>query len=125
MRLRAAALVVALVVALVGALVGIGQPLAASATVATAPTPVVVGNKLVDSRTNTTWVPHGANWPSFEYACSEGWAYSQADDTAAAAAAMQSWGINTVRVPLNQNCWLGSRSEERRVGKECRSRWSP
>ncbi len=104
MRLRAAALVVALV----GALVGIGQPLAASATVATAPTPVVVGNKLVDSRTNTTWVPHGANWPSFEYACSEGWAYSQADDTAAAAAAMQSWGINTVRVPLNQNCWLGS-----------------
>ena len=21
--------------------------------------------------------------------------------------------------------WLGARSEERRVGKECRSRWSP
>src|SRR5258705_515262 len=24
-----------------------------------------------------------------------------------------------------QVCWAGSRSEERRVGKECRSRWSP
>ena len=23
------------------------------------------------------------------------------------------------------NPWLGNRSEERRVGKECRSRWSP
>ena len=22
-------------------------------------------------------------------------------------------------------CWIGLRSEERRVGKECRSRWSP
>jgi hypothetical protein len=69
---------------------------------------VVVGNHLVDTRSNTTWVPHGANWPSFEYACSQGWAYSQDDDTAAAATAMASWGINVVRVPLNQNCWLGS-----------------
>src|SRR5256885_7049060 len=24
-----------------------------------------------------------------------------------------------------QRCWAASRSEERRVGKECRSRWSP
>src|SRR3989475_6788788 len=24
-----------------------------------------------------------------------------------------------------QNCWMAARSEERRVGKECRSRWSP
>ena len=24
-----------------------------------------------------------------------------------------------------KNMWLGYRSEERRVGKECRSRWSP
>ena len=25
----------------------------------------------------------------------------------------------------NQKCYISSRSEERRVGKECRSRWSP
>ena len=25
----------------------------------------------------------------------------------------------------NVNAWFGDRSEERRVGKECRSRWSP
>jgi Cellulase (glycosyl hydrolase family 5) len=103
MRVRAALVVVALV----AALVGIDQP-AVATTTPTAPTPVVVGNRLVDTRSNTTWVPHGANWPSFEYACSQGWGYSQDDDSAAAAVAMASWGITAVRVPLNQNCWLGS-----------------
>jgi len=108
MRARAAVLALALV----AALVGISLPAAATASTPTAPTPVVVGNRIVDSRTNTTWVPHGANWPSFEYACSEGWGYSQDDDTNAAAAAMVSWGINAIRIPLNQNCWLGSDSSD-------------
>jgi hypothetical protein len=105
---------VLLVVALVAALVGFAQlgTASAGATASPAPTPVVVGNRLVDTRTGTTFVPHGANWPSFEYACSEGWGYSQDGDTAAAAAAMASWGINTVRIPLNQNCWLGSDSAD-------------
>ena len=78
---------------------------------ASAPTPVVVGNHLIDTRTGATFVPHGANWPSFEYACVQGWGYSQDEESAsqnAEAAAMQSWGINTVRVPLNEDCWLGS-----------------
>jgi Cellulase (glycosyl hydrolase family 5) len=102
------------VIALVAALAGFAQlpPSPAIATASPAPTPVVVGNRLVDSRTNTTFVPHGANWPSFEYACSEGWGYSQDDDTAAAATAMASWQINTVRIPLNENCWLGSDSSD-------------
>jgi endoglucanase len=108
MRARAAVLALALV----AALVGLSIPAAATASTPTAPTPVVVGNRIVDSRTNTTWIPHGANWPSFEYACSEGWGYSQDDDTNAAAAAMVSWGINAIRVPLNQNCWLGSDSSD-------------
>jgi endoglucanase len=108
MRARA----VVLVLTLVAALVGIEQPVVANATGATAPTPVVSGNRLIDTRTNTVFVPHGVNWPSFEYACSQGWAYSQNDDTAAAATAMATWGINTVRIPLNQNCWLGSDSND-------------
>jgi Cellulase (glycosyl hydrolase family 5) len=105
---------VVLVVAIAAALIGVA-PLGsapASATVSAAPTPVVVGNRLVDSRTNTTFVPHGANWPSFEYACSEDWGYSQDGDTDAAAVAMTSWHINTVRIPLNENCWLGSDSSD-------------
>lgn len=110
MRVRVVVLVVALVAALTGFVSSGAAP--ASASASAAPTPVVVGNRLVDSRTNTTFVPHGANWPSFEYACSEGWGYSQDGDTDAAAAAMQSWHINTVRVPLNENCWLGSDSSD-------------
>src|SRR5256884_6680115 len=27
--------------------------------------------------------------------------------------------------PFREKTWFGTRSEERRVGKECRSRWSP
>src|SRR2546430_11455708 len=34
--------------------------------------------------------------------------------------------LNAQRSTLNSDSWtLGVRSEERRVGKECRSRWSP
>ena len=29
------------------------------------------------------------------------------------------------RKEINRISWNGARSEERRVGKECRSRWSP
>ena len=28
-------------------------------------------------------------------------------------------------LPPVRECWIAERSEERRVGKECRSRWSP
>ncbi|TPW77973.1 FG-GAP-like repeat-containing protein [Schumannella soli] len=71
------------------------------------PTPVVVGNTLQDSRTGASWSAKAVNWPSFEYACQQGWGYSSAGASAAAAKAMTSWGITAVRIPLNQDCWLG------------------
>ena len=78
----------------------------AAQAVALAPTPVVQGKNLVDSRTNTVFVPRGVNWPSFEYACWQGWGYS-GSNSLAEAQAIASWKINTVRLPLNQDCWLG------------------
>lgn len=67
--------------------------------------PIVVGNRLVDSRTNATWVPRGVNWPDLEYSCSQGWKpFHVAADTEA----MADWGIDLVRLPLNQDCWLGT-----------------
>ena len=33
--------------------------------------------------------------------------------------------VNSIRIGNGVNIQDGSRSEERRVGKECRSRWSP
>ena len=72
-----------------------------------APTPVVSGNRLLDSRSGADWVAHAVNWPSFEYACQQGWGYSAAGATTSAANAMVSWGITAVRIPVNQDCWLG------------------
>lgn len=80
-------------------------PTGASAA-APAPTPVVVGNQLIDSRSGAVFAPHGANWPGFEYACVQGWGYS-GSYSPAEAAAIASWGINVIRLPLNQSCWLG------------------
>ncbi|SDD34046.1 Cellulase (glycosyl hydrolase family 5) [Nocardioides lianchengensis] len=78
--------------------------------------PRVEENRLVDARTGRDFVPRGVNWSSFEYACAQGWGLSALDTTAGAAdphdaqaAAIASWGANTVRLPLNQDCWLGSR----------------
>ena len=78
-----------------------------------APKLKVAGNKLVDARSGQTFVPRGVNWPSFEYACSDGYGYSNVASAekvgpdAAGAALIASWHINTVRSPLNQDCWLG------------------
>ena len=72
----------------------------------------VAGNHLVDARSGQTFVPRGVNWPSFEYACSDGYGYSNAASAqkvgpdAAGAALIASWHINTVRLPLNQDCLL-------------------
>ena len=80
-----------------------------------APQPVVDGNRLVDQRSGATFVPRGVNWSSFEYACTQGWGMSSLDTLGAAdaedseAAAIATWGANTVRLPLNQDCWLGTR----------------
>ena len=80
---------------------------------AAAPHPQVVGNRLVDATTGQTYMPRGVNWSSFEYACFYGYAYSDSSESgsvnpdAAGARVIASWGVNTVRVPLNQDCWLG------------------
>src|ERR1700728_91361 len=53
----------------------------------------------------------GVDRPGTEYACEEGWGDSDGDDAPDAAAAdaaeIASWDANAVRVPLNEDCWLG------------------
>jgi endoglucanase len=48
----------------------------------------------------------GVNRSGSEFACVQGWGIFEGpvDDTAIDA--MLDWGINTVRVPLNEHCWL-------------------
>ena len=103
MRRAIVAGAVALAVVAAG-LVG-GAPAIASSS--PAPQPVVSGNHLIDARTGQVFVPRGVNYPGFEYACPEGWGYSQGTETQAAADAMVRWHINVVRLPLSEQCWLG------------------
>ena len=67
----------------------------------------VRGNQLVDQNGNVVRML-GVNRSGAEYACAEGWGlFDGPTDTDAAIAAMRTWDINAVRLPLNEDCWLG------------------
>src|SRR5438309_4597803 len=73
----------------------------------------VSGNHLVDGAGRTIQL-RGANVSGTEYACDQGstapygWSIyaGQPLDQLSTYQAMQAWGINVVRVPLNEDCWL-------------------
>lgn len=52
----------------------------------------------------------GVNHPSFEYACEQGYGYDDGHMDDADAGAIASWNANAVRIPLNEDCWLGINS---------------
>jgi aryl-phospho-beta-D-glucosidase BglC (GH1 family) len=66
----------------------------------------VSGNKLVDASGNTV-VLHGVDRSGSEYMCVQGSGIFDGEVDQAAVTAMKSWGINSVRVPLNEACWNG------------------
>jgi hypothetical protein len=53
----------------------------------------------------------GVNHTSSEYACVDGFGYDDGHMDAADAAAVASWNANAVRIPLNEDCWLGINRE--------------
>lgn len=65
----------------------------------------VSGNHLVDS-TGATLQLRGVNRSGTEYACIQDWGIFDGPSDAASVQAIASWGINEVRVPLNEDCWL-------------------
>jgi endoglucanase len=66
----------------------------------------VQGGRLVDGNGRTVRLL-GVSRSSFEYACAQGWGMKQGPIDRLAIAAMKTWRINVVRVPLNEACWLG------------------
>jgi endoglucanase len=65
-----------------------------------------VGNHLVDARGSPIRLL-GVDRSGAEYACIEGMGFFAGPTGKRSIAAMTSWGINAVRVPLNEDCWLG------------------
>ena len=76
----------------------------------------VVGNQLRDDNDDVVQL-RGVDVTGSEYACIEdgGWGFTSGLDDPAdrerALDAMQTWAINTVRVPLNSDCWFGTKPE--------------
>jgi hypothetical protein len=66
----------------------------------------VSGNRLVDSAGHTVLF-HGVNRSGAEYACVQGWGIFDGPSDAASVAAMAAWHVNAVRIPINEDCWLG------------------
>ncbi len=49
----------------------------------------------------------GVNRSGAQYPCVQGWGVFDGPTDMASVAAMVSWHINSVRIPLNEDCWLG------------------
>ena len=84
-----------------------GSPSLPSAGAATTPPAVhVVGNELVNASNQPIRLV-GMDRSGTEYACVQGWGIFDGPSDAASVAAMASWHADAVRVPLNEDCWLG------------------
>ena len=95
------------VVAAVGVLAAAGRgPVAAGSTRSLA----VSGNHFVNGDGQTVRLL-GVDVPGTEYACEEGWGYSDVPVSQASADAVAAWHADAVRVPLNEDCWLGINGE--------------
>jgi hypothetical protein len=93
--------------------VGLAALLAVPATASTAPrTPQlhVQGNQLVDAQGNVV-VIHGVNRSGAEWMCHNTYLWGDGifdgPTDAASIRAIKRWNINAVRIPLNEDCWLG------------------
>lgn len=71
-----------------------------------APVPRVEGNTLVGADGQPLRLL-GVDRAGTEYACIQGWGIFDGPTDAGSIAAIRAWGANAVRVPLNEDCWLG------------------
>ncbi|HEX8906628.1 MAG TPA: glycoside hydrolase family 9 protein, partial [Longimicrobiaceae bacterium] len=71
-----------------------------------APSLHVSGNRLVDAAGRTV-VLRGVNRSGGEFMCAQGRGIFDGPVDSAAVAAIAAWKVDAVRVPLNEDCWLG------------------
>jgi hypothetical protein len=93
----------------IGLTVGLA-PAAPSAQAQAQPQPQpavrVVGTTLTDA-TGAPMRLLGVDKAGSEYACVQGWGFFDGPTDDSAIAAIASWNVNAVRLPLNEDCWLG------------------
>jgi len=96
-----------LVVAVLWPTLSAGGAAAQVTPVASASPLHVAGNQLKDA-SNVTVALRGVNRSGTEYACIQGWGFFDGPSDQASVDAMKTWGINMVRIPLNEACWLAT-----------------
>ncbi|HYL28195.1 MAG TPA: cellulase family glycosylhydrolase [Candidatus Nitrosotalea sp.] len=109
MKYRALALSAGCLLAACSANAGSALPAHDAKTLARHPTALngikVSGNRLVDGYGNEIHL-QGVNRSGTEYACVQGWGIFDGPNDAASIAAIATWNVNVVRIPLNEDCWL-------------------
>jgi hypothetical protein len=75
----------------------------------------VKGNHLVDRSGHMVRLL-GVNRSGTEYACQQGWGFFDGPSDMASIRAMKKWHVNSVRVALNETCWLGINGVDPRYG---------
>jgi aryl-phospho-beta-D-glucosidase BglC (GH1 family) len=73
-------------------------------TTSAAPALQVSGNKLVNASGQPV-VLHGVDRSGTEYDCVQGYGIFDGPNNQTSITAMKEWGVNAVRVPLNEACW--------------------
>lgn len=73
----------------------------------------VTGNRLVNGQDQPVRLL-GVNRSGIEYACIQDLGIFAGPSDKRSIAAMAAWGINAVRLPLNEDCWLGINGAPRR-----------
>src|SRR6202042_175303 len=58
----------------------------------------------------------GVNRSGTEYACAQGWGIFDGPSDARSVAAIARWHVNIVRIPVNEDCWLGINGIKPRYG---------
>jgi endoglucanase len=58
----------------------------------------------------------GVNRSGAEYACIQGWGFFDGPTGRQSIRAMKRWHVNAVRVPLNEDCWLGINGVKAELG---------
>lgn len=98
-------------------LAGMAPPAASAAAVTVKGNQLLEGGKPIQLR--------GVNRSGTEYACLQGWGIADSPtpervDGRKLIRAMTTWKINVVRVPLNEDCWLGINTDSQYAGKAYR-----
>jgi hypothetical protein len=73
----------------------------------TAPDVMRKGNMLIDRKTGTAVVLKGVPYMGGEYMCAHGAGIFNGPSNQTIVDAWKDWGINAVRLPMNEDCWLG------------------